>query len=249
MAKPNLLLVPGLLCDRRLWQAQVEGLRHAAECVVADVAGADSIAGMATAAIARMPPGPFAVAGLSMGGYVALEAARQAGARVSALALLDTNARPDSAQAAEDRRRMMKIAATDFDRAVNALLPRLLLPAHLRDARIVATVKAMARDTGVAAYCRQQEAIIGRIDSRPHLAAIRCPTLVLCGKEDALTPPALHEEMAGAIAGARLVVAPQCGHLSTLEQPQLVTMNLVHWLSGIARQPQSTSRQPGMSGK
>ena len=235
MAKPNLLLVPGLLCDRRLWQAQVEGLRHSAECIVADVSAADTIAGMAAAAIARMPPGPFAVAGLSMGGYVALEVARQAASRVKGIALLDTNARPDSAQASEDRRRMMKIAETDFDRVVNALLPKLLLPAHMRDARIVAVVKAMARDTGVAAYCRQQEAIIGRADSRPHLAKIACPTLVLCGKEDALTPVALHEEMANAIPGARLVVAPQCGHLSPLEQPQLVTMNLVHWLSGIAR--------------
>jgi pimeloyl-ACP methyl ester carboxylesterase len=235
MSKPNLLLIPGLLCDRRLWQAQVEGLRHSAECTVADVAGRNTVAGLASAAIAKMPPGPFAVAGLSMGGYVALEVTRQAAARVTGLALLDTNARPDSEQATADRRRMMALADTDFERVVNALLPRLLLPAHMRDAKIVSVVKAMARDTGVDAYRRQQEAIIGRIDSRPHLAAIRCPTLVLCGRDDTLTPVALHEEMAGAIAGARLVVAPQCGHLSPLEQPQLVTMNLVHWLSGLAR--------------
>jgi pimeloyl-ACP methyl ester carboxylesterase len=130
---------------------------------------------------------------------------------------------------------MMTLAETDFDRVVNALLPRLLLPAHMRDAKIVATVKAMATATGVAGYTRQQEAIIARIDSRPHLAAIRCPTLVLCGRDDLLTPVALHEEMANAIPGARLVVAPQCGHLSPLEQPQLVTMNLVHWISGQGR--------------
>ncbi|PWB65706.1 MAG: alpha/beta hydrolase [Betaproteobacteria bacterium] len=235
MSKPNLLLIPGLLCDRRLWQAQVEGLRHSAECTVADVSGADSIAALAAAAVAKMPPGPFAVAGLSMGGYVALEVARQAAARVKGLALLDTTARPDSEQATADRRRMMKLAETDFERVVNALLPRLLAPAHMRDAKLVAVVKAMAKDTGVEAYRRQQEAIIGRVDSRPHLGKIACPTLVLCGKEDALTPVALHEEMANAIPGARLVVAPQCGHLSPLEQPQVVTMNLVHWLSGIAR--------------
>lgn len=235
MSKPNLLLVPGLLCDRRLWQAQVEGLRHSAECTVADVTSGDSIAALAAAAIAKMPPGPFAVAGLSMGGYVALEVARQAAARVKGLALLDTTARPDSEQATADRRRMMKLAETDFERVVNALLPRLLAPAHMRDAKLVAVVKAMAKDTGVEAYRRQQEAIIGRVDSRPHLGKIACPTLVLCGKEDALTPVALHEEMANAIPGARLVVAPQCGHLSPLEQPQVVTMNLVHWLSGIAR--------------
>jgi pimeloyl-ACP methyl ester carboxylesterase len=235
MAKHNLLLVPGLLCDRRLWQAQVDGLSQTAECTVADVAHADSIAAMASGAIAKMPPGPFAVAGLSMGGYVALEVIRQAAARVSGLALLDTNARPDPEQSTADRRRMMKMAETDFDRVVNALLPKLLLPANMRNAALVATVKAMAASTGKEAYCRQQEAIIGRIDSRPHLARIACPTLVLCGKEDALTPVALHQEMANAIPGSRLVIAEQCGHLSTLEQARLVTLNLVHWLSGVKR--------------
>jgi pimeloyl-ACP methyl ester carboxylesterase len=91
----------------------------------------------------------------------------------------------------------------------------------------------MARATGKEAYRRQQQAIIGRIDSRPHLAAIRCPTLVLCGAEDALTPPALHEEMANAIAGSRLVMAPGSGHLSPIEAPSLVTHNLRHWISGL----------------
>jgi pimeloyl-ACP methyl ester carboxylesterase len=118
---------------------------------------------------------------------------------------------------------------------VNALLPKLLLPAHARNAAMVATVKAMAAATGREAYFRQQEAIIGRADSRPHLAQIACPTLVLCGREDILTPVALHEEMARAIAGSRLVIAEQCGHLSPLEQPRLVTLNLVHWLSGLRR--------------
>jgi pimeloyl-ACP methyl ester carboxylesterase len=235
MSKPNLLLVPGLLCDHNLWKTQIDGLTHAAACTVADVTKDDSIAAMAKSAIAKMPPGPFAVAGLSMGGYVALEIVRQAAPRVAALALLDTNARPDSEQASDDRRRMMKIAESDFDRVVAALLPKLLLPANMRNAALVATVKAMAAATGKQAYCRQQEAIIGRADSRPGLAKIACPTLVLCGREDTLTPVALHQEMANAIPGSRLVVADQCGHLSPLEQPRLVTLNLVHWLSGLKR--------------
>ena len=230
MAKPNLLLVPGLLCDRRLWQAQVEGLRHAAECIVADVSAADTVAGMAAAAIARMPPGPFAVAGLSMGGYVALEVARQAASRVKGIALLDTNARPDSAQASEDRRRMMKIAETDFDRVVNALLPKLLLPAHMRDAKIVAVVKAMARDTGVAAYCRQQEAIIARADSRDLLAGIACPTIVICGTHDSRTPPLEAWEIASAVAGAELHLLAECGHCSPIEDPDTVNALIDGWL-------------------
>jgi pimeloyl-ACP methyl ester carboxylesterase len=168
-----------------------------------------------------------------MGGYVALEIVRQAPARVKGLALLDTNARPDTEQATADRRRMMALAETDFERVVSALVPKLLAPAHQRDTAIVSTVRAMARATGKEAYRRQQQAIIGRIDSRPHLAAIRCPTLVLCGAEDALTPPSLHEEMANAIAGSRLVMAPGSGHLSPIEAPSLVTHNLRHWISGL----------------
>lgn len=233
MSKPNLLLVPGLLCDKRLWQSQLEGLLHAAECFVADIGTADTIEAMAKNALAKMPPGPFAVAGLSMGGYVAFEIVRQAPARVKGLALLDTSARPDTEQATADRRRMMALAETDFERVVSALVPKLLSPAHQRDAAIVSTVRAMARATGKEAYRRQQQAIIGRADSRPNLAAIRCPTLVLCGAEDALTPPALHEEMANAIAGSRLVMAPGSGHLSPLEAPSLVTHNLRHWISGL----------------
>jgi pimeloyl-ACP methyl ester carboxylesterase len=233
MSTPNLLLLPGLLCDARLWQEQVADLKHHANCHVADLTIADTIVGMAASSLRRMPAGPIVVAGLSMGGYVALEIMRQAPERVTGLALLDTNARPDSEQATEDRRRMMKMAETDFDRVVNALLPKLLLPANMRDAALVATVKAMAAAVGKDAYIRQQNAIIGRADSRPHLAKIRCPALVLCGRDDVLTPVALHEEMANAIPGSRLVVAEKCGHLSTLEQPRQVTLNLVHWLSGL----------------
>jgi pimeloyl-ACP methyl ester carboxylesterase len=233
MAKPTLLLVPGLLCDKRLWQAQLDGLVHAAECLVADVSAGGSVEAMAKGMLAKLPPGPFAVAGLSMGGYVALEIVRQAPARVKGLALLDTNARADTDQATADRRRMMALAETDFERVVSALVPKLLSPAHQRDPAIVSTVRAMARATGKDAYRRQQQAIIGRPDSRPHLAAIACPTLVLCGAEDVLTPPALHEEIAKAIPGSRLVIAPASGHLSPLEAPALVTHNLRHWLSGL----------------
>ncbi len=91
----------------------------------------------------------------------------------------------------------------------------------------------MAMSLGKEVYLRQQRAIIGRIDSRPHLAKNRCPTMVFCGRDDQLTPVALHEEIAAAIPGSRLVVAEKCAHLSPLEQPQMVSMNLVHWLSGL----------------
>jgi pimeloyl-ACP methyl ester carboxylesterase len=91
-------------------------------------------------------------------------------------------------------------------------------------------VRAMAEETGVEAYLRQQQAIIARPDSRPTLSAIRCPTLMLVGAEDKGTPPELAREIAAGIAGARLVVVPECGHLSTLERPQAVTKALVEWM-------------------
>jgi pimeloyl-ACP methyl ester carboxylesterase len=233
MANPTLLLLPGLICDARLWQHQVADLKHTANCHVADFSSADTVKGMAASALRRAPPGQIAVAGMSMGGYVALEILRQAPERVIGLALIDTNARPDSEQATADRQRMMKMAETDYERVVKALWPKLVHPSNIGNASVSGPFNAMAATAGKDVYTRQQRAIIGRTDSRPMLGGIRCPTLVLCGREDQLSPVALHEEMANAIPGARMVVAEKCGHLSPLEQPRQVTLNLVHWISGL----------------
>lgn len=233
---PDLLLLPGLLCDARLWQPVVDLLQgHAGRVVVADLAGADSMAGLAAAALAQAPSatGRFALAGLSMGGYVALEILRQAPERVSGVALLDTSARPDTAEATTARRQAMTLAETDFPAVIEALLPRLILPARLSDASLTGVVRDMARSLGSTAYLRQQTAIIGRPDSRPGLPAIACPALVLCGRLDQVTPVAVHEEMAAAIPGAQLQVLEECAHLSTLEQPPRVAAALQAWLAGI----------------
>lgn len=116
---------------------------------------------------------------------------------------------------------------------VQSLTPRLVHPCHLGDASIVGVIEAMAQSVGANAFERQQQAIMSRIDSRPFLSAIACPTLVLCGREDALTPVELHEEMASAIVDSRLVVIEQCGHMSPLEQAQQVTEALLAWLSAL----------------
>lgn len=232
--RPDLLLLPGLLCDARLWQPVVDALHgHVGKVVVADLSGADTVAALAAAALARAPGGRFALAGLSMGGYVALELLRQAPQRVSGLALLDTSARPDTAEATAARRAAMALAETDFAAVIEGLLPRLILPARLNDAALTGLVRDMARQVGPAAFQRQQNAIIGRPDSRPHLPAIACPTLVLCGRLDQLTPVPLHEEMAAAIPGAQLLVLEECAHLSTLEQPPRVAAALQAWLAGL----------------
>ena len=223
--------LPGLLNDERLWQHQSAGLSSRHPFFTAHLTGHDSIASLAAAALARAPAPRFALAGLSMGGYVALEIMRQAPERVIALALLDTNARPDSPQATELRHSLMTLAQTDFKAVIDSLTPRLVHPSRLSDKSVVNVITEMAHSVGVDAFLRQQTAIMNRIDSRPFLHAIGCPTLVLCGREDLLTPLELHEEMASSIPGAKLVVIEQCGHLSALERPQQVTQALQAWLS------------------
>jgi pimeloyl-ACP methyl ester carboxylesterase len=160
---------------------------------------------------------------------------RQAAERVSALALLNTNARADSKESTENRRRLLSLAQRDFEEAIKTLMAKLLIPQHLADPAITATIAQMARAVGPEAFARQQEAIIGRIDSRPHLAKIDCPTLVLAAREDAVMTIDVHEEMANAIPGAKLVIVEACGHMSTLERPEEVTDALHLWLTGEPR--------------
>ena len=225
----DLLLVPGLNCDARLWRDVVGGLGALVRPTVADLRAESSIAGMAQAALAGAPE-RFYLAGLSMGGYVALEIMRQAPERVMRLALLDTSARPDDDARRETRRAGMAAAAQGkFGLVVRAMQPGLLAPQHL-DQPVAADVVAMAERVGPAVYCRHQEAIMARIDSRPGLGAIAVPTLVGVGELDTLTPPALAQEMAAAIPGAELVVFAGAAHMSAMEAPQAVADAMRAWL-------------------
>jgi pimeloyl-ACP methyl ester carboxylesterase len=232
-ADTTVLLLPGLLCDARLWRDQVAALSGRACCVVADLARDSTVAAMAARAIAAVRQEPFAVCGLSMGGYVALEVMRQAApGQVTRLALMDTSARPDTPEQARRRRGLLGLARTGQFRGVTPrLLPQLIHPRHL-DGPLAGEVTAMAERVGRDAFLRQQEAILARPDSRPDLPRIGVPTLVACGAEDALTPPALSEEMAAAIPGARLALLPGCGHLPPMEDPQATSALLRAWLDG-----------------
>ncbi|GGC40749.1 hydrolase [Siccirubricoccus deserti] len=224
-----LLLLPGLLCDATLWQAQIDGLAGLAQCQVADVTADDSLPAMARRAL-EAAPDRFALAGLSMGGYLAFEILRQAPQRVTRLALLDTSARPDTPDQARRRRGLIGLARTGAFRGVTPrLLPQLVHPVHL-GGPVGAAVVAMAERVGRDAFLRQQAAILARPDSRPDLPGIRLPTLVAVGEADALTPPDLAEEIAAAIPDARLEVIPGCGHLPPLEAPAAVTALLRDWL-------------------
>lgn len=230
LERPHLLLLPGLLNDWRLWQRQIIDLAGLAEVSVADLTVADDIGGLAEAVLAAAPAPRFALAGLSMGGYVALEIMRRAPDRVRALALLDTTARPDTSEGREGRLKLMEQAETDFPGVVEALLPRMVHPSHLDDADIVGVIRSMAMEAGSPVFRRQQQAIMGRPDSRPLLGGIKCPTLVLCGRQDVVTPVEVHQEMVESIAHAGFTVIDRCGHLSPLGQPRQVTAALKAWL-------------------
>lgn len=230
--KPTLVLLPGLLCDAALFAPQVEGLADLCETWVPDLTRDDTMAAMASRVLSEAPAQRFSVAGLSMGGYVAQEILRQAPERVDRLALLDTRAKPDSPDETERRLTLMRIAqsANGFAPVNKRMLPLLVHLARLGDQSLIRVVEQMAERTGIAGYLRQQQAIMSRVDFRPLLKLIACPTLVLCGRQDALTLVTFHEEMAASIPHARLVVLEDCGHLATLEKPAEVNAALREWL-------------------
>lgn len=226
-----IVLVPGLNCSARLYGPQIPDLWRFGAVTVATHTGDDSMAAIAGRILAEVPP-RFALAGLSMGGYIALEIMRQASQRVARLALLDTAATPETPEQTARRRPMIAMAEEGrFGEIPDQMLPVLIHPRRQDDADLRRINRQMAEDVGPQAFVRQQTAIMGRPDSRPHLAAIRCPTLVLVGDADALTPPERSRELAAGIPGARLVVVPDCGHLSTLERPEAVNEALVRWLA------------------
>lgn len=230
---PHLVLLPGLVTDSRLWQHQTAGLADIAHVSVGDLTKGHTIAEMAADVLASAPVGQFALAGLSMGGYVALEIMRQAPERVLALALLDTSARPDTLIALEKRSEAIAHAESNYHAVIEELIPKQLHPMHMDDAELVSMITDMAISLGNKTFIRQQRAIAERINSIPSLSLIKCPTLVLCGRDDAITPIGLHQEMVTEIEGAGLVIVDNCGHLSALEQPTRVNEALMQWLTKI----------------
>lgn len=225
-----LVLVPGLLCDAALWGHQAKHLADIADISVGETTQDETIPAMARRVLEHALPS-FALAGLSMGGYVCLEIMRQAPGRVRRLALLDTAAIADDAARRKQRQDLITLAETGkFKGVTPRLLPLLIHPERLEDDPLTEAVMAMAGRVGKAAFLRQQRAILSRVDSRPGLRAIGVPTLVLCGRQDALTPLARHAEMASAIHGARLGVIEDCGHLSSMERPEAATALMRDWL-------------------
>ena len=232
MSRPTLILIPGVLCDATLFDAQVEGLADVADVMVTDAQlKHDSIADIAAAILAAAPP-RFAVAGLSFGGYVVFELLRQAPGRIERAAFLDTSARADTDERRIARQKDLdRVGQGRFVGVTDRLLPLFMHPDHLADEGLVGHVKNMTQGVGAEVFIRQTKAVMSRPDSRPDLAAIGCPTLVLVGAEDQMTPPSLAREIHQGIAGSTLVEVPHCGHLASLEQPEAVNAALREWLT------------------
>jgi pimeloyl-ACP methyl ester carboxylesterase len=225
-----LVLVPGLLCSARVYAPQITALWPFGPVMVADHRRDDTMAAIAGRILANAPP-RFALAGLSMGGYIAFAMIRQAPQRIAKLALLDTSARPDMpGQTAEREKFISMTEAGQFADVAAMLTLRYLHRNRHNDETLKGIVRDMAAENGTETFVRHLRAIMSRPDSRPLLAAIRCPTLVLVGDGDELLPPELAKEIAAGILGARLVIVPDCGHLCTLEKPGPVNAALAEWL-------------------
>jgi|KBSSwiStaDraftv2_1062776.scaffolds.fasta_scaffold198748_1 pimeloyl-ACP methyl ester carboxylesterase len=233
MVATPVFILPGLLEDADAFSHQVDALRAITACTAADLTQQETISALAADALRQAPAARFALVGHSMGGYVALEVLRQAPERVERVAFLNTHARADSPEATDNRKRLMALAEKDFPAVIRTLLPKLVMEEHLAAASGAMTEMALA--TGRDAFLRQERAIIGRIDSRPHLARIRCPALVVAARQDQLMPVELLQELAAGIPGARLEIVENSGHMASIEQPEQVTRLLVDWLSNPER--------------
>jgi pimeloyl-ACP methyl ester carboxylesterase len=229
----SLVLLPGLLCDRAVWRAQIDAIGPA---FVVDYGTLDSLAAMAAHVLATAPAGPLAVAGHSMGGRVAFEMLRQAPERIERLALLDTSYHPLADGEAGEKERAGRLALLakarhDGMRAMARDWALGMVHPSRHDTPVFEAVLDMFERHTPDIFAAQINALLNRPDCSGLLGTIRCPTLLLCGREDAWSPPSRHEHMHHAITGSRLVVIEQCGHMSTMEQPDAVSRALADWLA------------------
>lgn len=236
MNRTPVLLLPGMLCSPRLFEAQIAALEDVAEIVVPDWRDAplsiwNTWENAARWALAQMPADRFALAGLSLGGMLAVEIMQIAPERVTTLALLDTGVRgQNDAERAVRRARIRLADEGRFELVLGMQMTRFIPAYRLPDKALVDEVMTMCGEIGVEIYKCQEELAAIRSDRRPDLPRIGCPTVVVCGRDDAATPLFLSEEMAAAIPGAKLVVIEQCGHLVTMEKPAETNAILRRWL-------------------
>lgn len=239
MDLPHLLLLPGLACDGEVWKHAARSFGELTGVEIVDYGASDSIEQMARVAIERAPE-RFAVAGHSMGGRVAVEVLRRAPDRVAGLALLDTAYQPwipGEAGEREKAERMgyVELARTKGMRAMaQSWLQKMVHPSRLTDAPLIDAIIEMFGRKTPEIFAGQIKALLGRPDGGPVLSAARCPTLVLCGREDTWANLDVHRQMAARIANSKLAIIEHCGHMAPMERPEAVTAALAEWFSGLS---------------
>ena len=239
---PTAVLLPGLLCDRAVWAGQLEALSPRVRCIVPDYGELDSLPAMAHSVLAQAPS-RFVLVAHSMGGRVALEIMRTDAARVRALALLDSGYQarapgPDAAREARGRQALLEIASSEGLRAMGRVWVRdMVLPARLADTQLIESILSMIERCTPHLFAAQTRALLSRPDATDVLNAIRCPTLLLCGREDTWSPLARHEAMARLIHHSQLAVVGACGHMAPMERPAEVSERLSQWLAEIPLRP------------
>ena len=235
---PPLVLLPGLVCDAQVWKHARAALAPRAPVLIPDYGLLDSLGDMAELVLRNAPP-RFALAGHSMGGRVALEVLRRAPERLAALALLDTGTQALASGDAGERERAgrFELLAIARQQGMAAMAARwvqgMVWKPRLADTVLVQDVIDMFARRSADMFAAQISALLARPDAGDLLAAIRCPTLVLCGEEDSWSPPQRHRDMAAQIPGATLVMVPECGHMCTMERPEAVTRALLEWHSRV----------------
>lgn len=237
MMKPELLLLPGMLCDTESWEAQIEALADCCNPRVVAYGDADSIDAMAETALTGAPH-EFALAGHSMGGRVAQAIYQRVPQRVTKLALLATDFRGhanEAARASETARRdemLARVAATGLLEFARHWARQIVSASRVGDAELINAISNMMARHTPTQLAAQTWAGLARPDFSNLLANISCPTLLMAGDEDALRPVAVHREMAALIPHSQLAVLPACGHMLTMERPQLASNAMRRWLLG-----------------
>ncbi|CAG4899596.1 alpha/beta fold hydrolase [Paraburkholderia gardini] len=232
-----LVLLPGTLCDERVWRAQIDALSGEREIIVCMLGDKATLSEEVASLLATLPP-RFSLAGFSLGGIAALEFYRQAPQRIERIALIATNARADIEVNYAPRRQLAaRVAAGDLGRVLrDELLPNYLSPACGRSDALAGEISAMAEATA-ARFLHQVEYACGRPDARPLLPSIDVPVLILYGEDDRVCPVERQLEMAGAIPHATLHAVPACGHFVLLEAPAVCNAALARWLGASTEQP------------
>jgi pimeloyl-ACP methyl ester carboxylesterase len=230
MTQQTLVLIPGMLNNASLWDAVAPSIRARTHVVTPTFSTQDSMSAMADAVLASTPPGSFALAGFSMGGWVAQEIVQRARDRVSRLALISSSAGRANASERDMLARAGAAATAGFDAILERMLPLVMHPSRLDDPVLRDAAITMWRDVGPTIYARQCRAAMDRPDLRAPLRDLRIPVLIACGREDQVTPPALSRALASVIPSAHLAVVDRCGHMLPLERPDELAALLRQWL-------------------